>query len=139
MSGFEGIGAILGIADVSFRCISALYSALSNLQDVPKEIRSLRNEIAVLQQCLEQLKFLEQADDNTRAIVATLGLPAAVQDCAQACEDLLEQISFWTASPRQNIFARIRFLVNRNKIQSVLDNIRTTKQTTILTVVVTSL
>jgi hypothetical protein len=139
MSGFETIAAIIGVADVSFRCISSLYNAISDLQDVPKEIESLKNETAALQECLSQLAFLEKADDETRAIIQKFGLPTAVTNCGQACGQLLNHISNWISSPKQSISAKIRFLTNKKKIRSVLDDINTAKQTTILTVVVTSL
>jgi hypothetical protein len=139
MSGFETIAALIGVADVSVRSISALYNAIQDIRSAPKEIESLAAELHVLQQCLFQLRFLEKADSNTRAATRDFGLPTAIRLCGEACAALHRHLPEPKSNRSLTLHSRIRFYFSKTEIRNVLENINSAKQTTILTVVTTQL
>ncbi|KAH9873165.1 hypothetical protein J1614_005563 [Plenodomus biglobosus] len=139
MSGLETIAALIGIADVSFRSISALYTAVQDIRSAPKEIESLAAELKVLRHCLLQLRFLEKADSKTRAATRDFGLPTAIKLCGVACDKLHRNLPDCKSNRSPNLRSRVRFYFSKTEIRNVLENINCAKQTTILTVVTTQL
>lgn len=78
MSGLQELAAIVGITEATFRSISFLYNFLKGLQHAPREIETLRDEAASLNQTLYTLlKAVAVADIDILTRARDIGLPKA--------------------------------------------------------------
>lgn len=139
MSGLQEIAAIIGVAEVSFRSICSLYEFFKDLKNVPKEIEAIRGETFALQQCLSELRYLQDVDEKIHAAVRRTGLSQAVTNCGEACAKLYELLYKWAATSKYNLLDRIQFRWDRKVINNVITQISNVKQTAILSVVVTQM
>ena len=140
MSGLQELAAIIGLAETAFRSISSLYSFLKDLEHAPKEIESLLSETLALNGTLSALlDALAGADSCIGSVAQRIGLPRAIDRCAEACNQLQVRLSRWTRAKDYSWVARVHFRRHKKAIEGVVADINVAKQTTILTVVVTQL
>jgi Na+/phosphate symporter len=133
------VSAVLGIADISFRGISALYDFVKDLRNVPKEVERIKREICALQKCLTQLSSLRLLDSESRAALHQVGLPEAVERCGKSCSELLALVQKRMTPGKSRVLAQLQYHFKKKDIESLLADLEVTKQTTVLTVVTTTL
>lgn len=140
MSGFEGVAAVFGIAETSFRSCIKLYEFVAALRNVPKELEKLRREIRTLFECLRPLnKRLTVIDSDDRASVRETGLGQAIEACSQACADLQADLSRWAPYEKTTFRTRLVVQLNRKKIDNATSEIVAAKQAVILAAVTVNL
>lgn len=139
MSGIEGIGAIIGVADVACRSIFGLYNFVRTLKDAPLEVQGILRETSALQLCLTELRVLETAGEETHAAIRRVGLSQVVNSCGEACGRLHNDLIKWKIHSSQTWNAKLQFRRHKKSIDSTLAEIGEAKQTAILTVLVTQL
>jgi len=136
MSGISELAAIIGVADVGFRCISRLYDFLRDLESVPTEIEAIRRETYSLQHCLSELSYLKHVSDDLRQVVGNTCLPQLILGCGVACEKLQQHLTRWSVN-KSNFRSRIGFRWDRKVIDAVMSEIGSVKQT--INVILTTL
>ena len=138
MSGPQDIAAIIGFIELGFRGISTLYKFVQELRHVPTRIEQVAEEIQDLLLCLDELRFVHAAANNTGHITQLSGLVNAIDACGKACNDLYKLLSTW--DPKQSrLTAQLKYLRDKEAFNSLMDNITSRKQTTILAVAATQL
>ncbi|KAF2258887.1 hypothetical protein CC78DRAFT_621460 [Lojkania enalia] len=139
MSGAE-VAAYIGLLDVSVRGISSINKAASDWKHAPRTIEALAKETLTLQRNLSELAKLQRVNGETRAIAERIGLSRAVAACEDHCASLDKHFSQWKLSTsKYRIKARIHYISHRNELASLLAEIQSAKQTTILSVLVAQL
>lgn len=139
MSGLQEVAAIIGIAELSLRSISALYDLVGELKTVPQEIARIQNESSTLTQSLLALEHIIADNGEAKAIVQRIGLPTAIRNCGEACERLRDDIVRWTSSGGHSVRSKLQFRLHKKTIHNTLAQISFAKQTTILCVTITQL
>ncbi|KAF1955324.1 hypothetical protein CC80DRAFT_493226 [Byssothecium circinans] len=139
MSGAE-VAAYIGLLDISARGISSISKAASDWKHAPRTIEALAKETSTLQRNLSELAKLQRANGETRAIAERIGLSGAVAACEDHCARLETHFSRWKSSTsKYRIKARFHYISHRSELASLLTEIQTAKQTTILSVLVAQL
>ncbi|KAF4968890.1 hypothetical protein FSARC_3789 [Fusarium sarcochroum] len=138
MSGPQDIAAILGLIELGFRSISTLYQFIQELRHIPTRIEQVKVEIRDLLTCLDELYFIQAAEGNSGHIIERSGLGNAIDACGKACNELHALLSTW--DPLQSRFsAKLRYFLDKEAFDYLVEDIASRKQTTILAVVVTQL
>jgi hypothetical protein len=79
MAGIEFKGAIVGLADVSFRSFISIQETASQWKHAPKKVDSLNEEASLLLQTVSKLSKLLADNERTHHLAETIGLSKTVQ------------------------------------------------------------
>ena len=105
-----------------------VYEFLSDLHDAPATIMRLSNELSELTSCFTALRS-RTLDATTREALAELNLPQIISRCGTTCTKLQADLSHWAKSGQEHLYTRLRFRLNRSRIQGVTEQITVAKQT----------
>jgi hypothetical protein len=139
MSGLETAAAVIGVTDVAIKGIVGLYEFIDGLRDAPKRVQTIQQQTLALTQSLEGLKFLDDASEEVKNEVKSIGLPTSVNECGAACDALRQDLEKWTKSGADKWWSRLDVLRHRKKIDYYLAKISTAKGTITVAVGVANL
>jgi hypothetical protein len=139
MSGLETVAAVIGITDVAIKGIAGLCDFISDLRDAPQRVQTIQQQVSALTQSLQGLQFLNDASEDVKKEVKTIGLPTSVNECGAACHALRQDLERWTKSGADKLSSRVDVLWHRKKIDHYLARIRTTTGTIIVAISVANL
>lgn len=135
MSGFQEVAAAIGVAEVALRSILKVYEFLCDLHDAPATIVRLSNELSELTGCFTALSS-RPLDRTAREALADLNLSQIISRCGTTCTKLQADLSHWAKSGQEHLYTRLRFRLNRSRIQGVTEQITVAKQTLTLAVTI---
>jgi hypothetical protein len=127
MTGFEGVAAAIGVAELTLRSISRVYELVKYIKDAPTLVDRLRSELRDLCKWLSQLDSLSIAGSPARIAIQSFDLSAQVSKCGLACSSLETNLHKWTADAPETLKARVRVRINKSQIESAIRDIASTK------------
>jgi hypothetical protein len=95
--------------------------------------------VSTLTRSLQGLEFLNDASEEVKREVKTIGLPTSVNECGAACDALRQDLERWTKSGADKWWSRLDVLRHRKRIDYYLARIRTTTGTIIVAISVANL
>lgn len=133
MAGPEFIGAIFGLADVSFRTFISIQETASQWKHAPKKVDNINEEASLLMKTVSQLSELLKNNDSTFHLAESIGLSKTVQQCEANCATLVPYVSKWATSVSSFFFrARVHYLFHQSLFADILADIQVVKQNLIL-------
>ena len=138
MSGFEGIAAAIGVAELGLRAISRVYEFARDMKDAPGTVIRLLEELLALKSCMSILASLEITGPNVPTALQDLQISATVNRCGETCSSLEESLQKWTQGGRKALVSRLRVRINKSQIDSAILTISSTKDTINLAVTIAS-
>lgn len=128
MSGFEVAAAAIGMTDVAFRSINAIYNSLRHIKDAPSAIKQLRDELGAVIRALSGFEFLHDVNQEVQHQMQRVGLPEAITHCEASCKRLEKDLVKWTKSS-DGLVARLQYLRHREQVHDCLAQIEKAKAT----------
>jgi len=138
MSGFEGVAAAFGFAEMGFRAISRVYNFIRDMKDAPDLVRRLFEELSALKGCISKLASLGITQPTVQPKLQDLELSATVNRCGTACSSLEANLRKWTYGGRTTLVSRLRVRINKSQIESAIVSISSAKDTIALAVTIAS-
>lgn len=127
MSGLDVATAAVGIGDVTFRILLETYKLLCEIQEAPKEIVQLRNELQTLADVLSSFRVVQKQSQWQ-----TPALKAAKIQCEALCARLQDDLKKWTDGGDAKVIARLRFVRHKDDVEKYLKQIANAKTTVLL-------
>jgi hypothetical protein len=138
MSGFEGIAAAIGVAELGLRAISRVYEFIRDLKDAPGTVIRLLEELLALKSCMSILASLGITGPSLPPALQDLQISATVDRCGQTCSSLEQSLRKWTQGGERTLVSRLRVRINKSQIESAILSISSTKETINLAVTIAS-
>ena len=138
MSGFEGIAAAIGVAELGLRAISRVYEFVRDMKDAPGTVIRLLEELLALKSCMSILASLDITGPTVPPALQDLQISATVNRCGETCSSLEESLRRWTHGGRKTLVSRLRVRINKSQIDSAILSISSTKETINLAVTIAS-
>lgn len=129
------MASVIAVLTISYQIISSLYNAIGELETLPREFEGLKGEIAIIQQCIEQLSQLITADNETFEVFRRFQFTEAISVFAHTCAGFRQSLSKWATCPAGSRRVRARLWLHRKDIQRVRVEISSARETTIFTAV----
>jgi hypothetical protein len=139
MSRLETSVAVIGITDVSIEGTVGLCDFISDLRDALERVQTIQQQVSALAQSLQGLEFLNDASEDVKKEVKTMGLLTFVNECCSAYDALRQDLERWTKSGADKWWSKLDVLRHRKKIDYYLARIEMTRGTIIIAVSVTNL
>ncbi|ETN46806.1 uncharacterized protein HMPREF1541_00995 [Cyphellophora europaea CBS 101466] len=134
------IGGVLGIIDVTGRCITLLADLRSRFKDVPIAVESMSAQLSTLRAALEQIRFWIEQDlalDNQHYQL-TMDLGTAIRCCKLHMDFLRDQLSAvqYTDADEMTFKSRVNLVLEGRGIENCLT--RLDRQTHALNLLITA-
>jgi len=139
MSGFELVAAALGAAELTVASISRVYEFTLYIKNAPDLVVRLRSELCDLKDCLSELASFSIVGSPAQPVVQRLGIPEKLKKCGDICLNLEKSLDNWTQSGPETLASRLRMRINKSHIESVIQEITSTKDKIHLAVAITTL
>lgn len=136
MTGFEGIAAAIGVAELGLRGISRVYEFVRDMKDAPGTVIRLLEELLALKSCMSILASLEITGPSVPAALKDLQISATVNRCGATCSSLEESLRKWTHGGQKTLVSRLRVRINKSQIDSAILSISSTRETINLAVTI---
>jgi hypothetical protein len=119
MAGLETAAAIIGIADVGYKGVSALYDFLGKMKKAPEEVDKLKRETGALDSALGTLKDLQlgSVDEGVHDRLRRICLADTVNNCGEACRDLQSKLVKWNNKGENHFLSKLQTASHEKELQ----------------------